>query len=57
MDISVSQLHLILIFFIYGLAFFTMGLAMFFEFGAFSADGGCQRASTFSAIRFFTWDA
>jgi signal transduction histidine kinase len=33
MNISVSQVYLILIFFIYGLAFFSMGLAMLFESG------------------------
>jgi signal transduction histidine kinase len=33
MSISVSQVYLILIFFIYGLAFFCMGLAMLFESG------------------------
>jgi signal transduction histidine kinase len=33
MNISISQFHLILIFFIYGLAFFAMGLAMFLESG------------------------
>jgi signal transduction histidine kinase len=33
MNISISQVHLVLIFFIYGLAFFSMGLAMLFESG------------------------
>jgi signal transduction histidine kinase len=33
MIISISQVHLVLIFFIYGLAFFSMGLAMLFESG------------------------
>lgn len=33
MNISISQVHLALIFFIYGLAFFSMGLAMLFESG------------------------
>jgi signal transduction histidine kinase len=33
MHISVPQFHLILVFFVYGLAFFSMGLAMFLESG------------------------
>jgi signal transduction histidine kinase len=33
MNVSISQVHLIVVFFIYGLAFFSMGLAMLLESG------------------------
>ncbi len=33
MNVSISQIHLIVVFFIYGLAFFSMGLAMLLESG------------------------